>query len=204
MEFTLYVKSFMLGFAIAAPVGVVGMLALNRILTDGLKRGILTGIGAASADGLYAAIAAAIFAVSAFFPPESALWLRLAGGAGLIVFGAFSLLKRPETGYSTAAEKICENRNDFSSAFFLRLANLPVIAVYVCALAGFEALSRLSIISAAGLFSGSLFWWIFMSLFFSSVMGKFLRFHVVMINFLSTFIVIGFGVAFVISAAAGM
>jgi threonine/homoserine/homoserine lactone efflux protein len=46
-----------LGLAIAAPVGPIGLLCIRRSLTQGQWMGLATGMGAATADGLYGAIA---------------------------------------------------------------------------------------------------------------------------------------------------
>ena len=47
----------MIGLAIAAPVGPIGVLCIRRTLADGRLIGLLSGLGAAAADGVYGAIA---------------------------------------------------------------------------------------------------------------------------------------------------
>ncbi|MCE1252901.1 MAG: LysE family translocator, partial [Anaerolineae bacterium] len=54
----IWLKGFILGFSIAAPVGPIGLLCIRRTLADGRLNGFLSGMGAASADGLYGAMAA--------------------------------------------------------------------------------------------------------------------------------------------------
>lgn len=53
----LFLKGLMIGLAIAAPVGPIGILCIQRSLHDGFKIGFMTGIGAALADGTYGLIA---------------------------------------------------------------------------------------------------------------------------------------------------
>lgn len=55
--FTLFFKGLIIGFAIAAPVGPIGVLCIQRSLHDGFKIGLMTGLGAAFADGIYGMIA---------------------------------------------------------------------------------------------------------------------------------------------------
>jgi len=53
----LFLKGLIIGFAIAAPVGPIGILCIHRSLHDGFKIGLMTGLGAALADGVYGLIA---------------------------------------------------------------------------------------------------------------------------------------------------
>ncbi|HLW74994.1 MAG TPA: LysE family transporter, partial [Gammaproteobacteria bacterium] len=56
MEF--FARGLVIGFAIAAPVGPIGMLVIRRTLSDGRLLGLLTGLGAAVADALYGCVGA--------------------------------------------------------------------------------------------------------------------------------------------------
>jgi threonine/homoserine/homoserine lactone efflux protein len=47
---SLLLKGLIIGFAIAAPVGPIGILCIQRSLREGFKVGVLTGMGAATAD----------------------------------------------------------------------------------------------------------------------------------------------------------
>ena len=53
----LFLKGLVIGFCIAAPVGPIGILCINRSLHGGFKSGFFTGCGAATADGVYGLIA---------------------------------------------------------------------------------------------------------------------------------------------------
>ena len=88
-------KGWMLGFAIAAPVGPIGVLCIRRTLADGRLIGFLSGLGAATADMLFAVVAA--FGVTAV---QTALlswrdWLQIAGGLFLLYLGLRTLLAAP-------------------------------------------------------------------------------------------------------------
>ena len=54
----IFLKGLIIGFAIAAPVGPIGLLCIHRALINGFKMGLMTGLGAALADGIYGLIAA--------------------------------------------------------------------------------------------------------------------------------------------------
>jgi threonine/homoserine/homoserine lactone efflux protein len=54
----IFAKGIVIGIAVAAPVGPIGLLCIQRTLSDGLPTGLATGLGAAFADGIFGAIAA--------------------------------------------------------------------------------------------------------------------------------------------------
>ena len=53
MEITILIKGIALGFSIAAPVGPIGILCIQRTLENGRISGLATGLGAATADMIY-------------------------------------------------------------------------------------------------------------------------------------------------------
>ena len=57
MDLALPIRGLAVGLIIAAPVGPVNVLCIQRTLEKGWKSGLLSGFGAALADTLYGAIA---------------------------------------------------------------------------------------------------------------------------------------------------
>lgn len=51
-------QGILMGMAIAAPVGPIGVLCIRYTLTQGRLTGLIAGLGAATADGMYGCIAA--------------------------------------------------------------------------------------------------------------------------------------------------
>src|SRR6267143_5218586 len=92
--FSLLLRGFALGFAIAASPGPIFFLCLRRTLLRGRLYGLVSGLGVATADGLYAAIAAFGFAVLATAVSSGRRPLALAGGAVLIGLGLRILFER--------------------------------------------------------------------------------------------------------------
>ena len=58
MDVSLFLRGFLIGLAIAAPVGPIGVLCIRRTLADGRPVGFVSGLGAASADAVYGSVAA--------------------------------------------------------------------------------------------------------------------------------------------------
>ena len=76
----LILKGLVLGFSIAAPVGPIGVLCIRRTLANGFRSGLVSGLGAATADAIYGTIAAAGLTLVADFLVRQQLWLGLLGG----------------------------------------------------------------------------------------------------------------------------
>jgi threonine/homoserine/homoserine lactone efflux protein len=85
-------RGFILGFAIAASPGPIFFVCLRRTLARGWLNGLVSGLGVATADACYAALAAfGIGAITSVLAGERR-WLALAGGAVLLVLGLRTVL----------------------------------------------------------------------------------------------------------------
>jgi threonine/homoserine/homoserine lactone efflux protein len=85
---------FVLGFAIAASPGPIFFLCLRRTLTRGWLSGLVSGLGVATADGVYGALAAfGIAAANAALVPQRR-WLTLVGGILLVALSLRGLVAR--------------------------------------------------------------------------------------------------------------
>ena len=90
----LFAQSLLIGLSIAAPVGPIGLLTIQRTLQLGPAAGLSTGLGAAAADAVYGAIGA--YGVSAMINALTAARLPLAVGGGVfLLWMAWSILRAP-------------------------------------------------------------------------------------------------------------
>jgi len=83
MEISFLIKGLIIGFSIAAPIGSIGVLCIRRTLADGRMSGLVSGLGAATADAIYGCIAGFGLTFISNFLVSQQLWLRLVGGAFL-------------------------------------------------------------------------------------------------------------------------
>lgn len=92
--FSLLLRGFALGFAVAAAPGPIFFLCVRRTLASGRLTGLFSGFGVATVDGFYAAIATFGVAAltSAFVVGRRPL--AIIGGAVLMALGARILLER--------------------------------------------------------------------------------------------------------------
>jgi len=158
-------KGLAVGLSIAAPVGPIGLLCIRRSLEQGRMAGLATGLGAATADTAFGAIAGfGLTAVSGFLLAHVTS-LRLVGGAALCYLGVRTFLSAP-------ARKAAQAGTDgllsaYGSTVLLTLANPMTILSFVAMFAGFGIALSPNYLAAgtlvAGVFIGSALWWLFLS-----------------------------------------
>jgi threonine/homoserine/homoserine lactone efflux protein len=159
------VKGAVIGFSLAAPVGPIGLLCIRRSLADGRLVGLVTGLGAATADASYGAIAAfGLTAVSSFLVAQK-MWLGLFGGAFLCYLGVRSFTAAPA---STAAQPGTGGLTSaYVSTFVLTLTNPITILSFIPVFAGLGLGVAADFGSAGlvtlGVFLGSALWWLLLS-----------------------------------------
>jgi threonine/homoserine/homoserine lactone efflux protein len=82
-------KGFLIGLLVAAPLGPVAILVMHRVLAEQRRRaGFVSGLGAATADLLYACVAAGLFSFVANLLDQYQIELRIGGALLLVVLGA--------------------------------------------------------------------------------------------------------------------
>ncbi len=163
-----FIKGFMIGFAIAAPVGPIGVLCIRRTLAHGIRSGLASGTGAAVADAAYGAVAAfGLTAVSSFLQQFSTP-LQVAGGAFLLWLGIRTFLQKPASDAAAAVQGQLhtwkEVAQDFSSTVFLTLTNPATILSFIAIFSGLGIVQGspdygLSALMVLGVFLGSFAWW---------------------------------------------
>ena len=155
-----------LGFSIAAPVGPVGALTIRRTLAQGRLAGFLTGLGAATADSFYGAVAAfGLTFVTGFLMAQQG-WLTLVGGLFLCYLGAATFLAKPAP--IEHAPPISTLLGAYASTVLLTLTNPATILSFMGIYAGLglrEAVASYGSASAFvfGVFVGSAAWWLLLS-----------------------------------------
>jgi threonine/homoserine/homoserine lactone efflux protein len=158
-------KGVIIGFSIAAPVGPIGVLCIRRSLAEGRQIGLATGLGAATADAAYGAVASFGLTVISSFLVGHRLWLNFLGGLFLCYLGLRTFMSKP-------SEQAAEVRGGglfsaFLSTLFLTLTNPMTILSFVAVFAGFGLGASPDFFSASamvlGVFVGSALWWLLLS-----------------------------------------
>lgn len=166
MELTFFWKGLILGFAVAAPVGPIGLLCIRRSLALGSRHGFATGLGAAAADTFYGVVAGfGLTAISSALISQR-FWIQLIGGFFLAYIGLKTFFSKP--GSKQAEAESSTLLGSFLSSLFLTVTNPMTILSFVAAFAGLGlADANGSYLTASalvvGVFIGSTAWWLILS-----------------------------------------
>jgi len=168
-------RGLVVGVAIAAPVGPIGLLCIRRTLAHGPAAGIASGLGAATADGVYGLVAAFGLGLAAAMMANEAP-LRLAGAA-LLLWLAWTTWRdrapaaeaRAAGGVDAAAALPAPRAGSLAGAwagtFALTMANPATILSFagvIAALGPGGTAGGLWLV--AGVFLGSAAWWVGLAL----------------------------------------
>jgi threonine/homoserine/homoserine lactone efflux protein len=191
----IFLRGFLMGISIAAPVGPIGVLCIRRTLSDGKLAGFLSGMGAATADMVYGAIAAFGLTVVTNLLVENKFWLQLIGGGFLLYLGVKTFFEKP-------AERAAQARQSgyfgaYLSTFFLTIANPMTIISFVAIFAGTLFIGKATaspLALVAGVFAGSATWWLTLSFGVGLLRGRLNQNFMTWINRVSGAAIFAFGI----------
>lgn len=198
----LFLKGMGLGISIAAPVGPIGVLCIQRTLKKGFPSGFFSGLGAATADLLYGGLAG-----------FGALWLgnhlvrlqtplRIVGGSILILMGVRAFFQKEQQAASTGKSRGLAG--DYFSTFLLTLTN-PITIFSFAAVYGGLGLSSAETstwqmgLLVVGVFVGSVAWWLTLSSLVSLLRGRFKPQFYKVINKIAGAVLVGFGISLLLA-----
>lgn len=168
MDLTFFIRGLVIGLAIAAPVGAIGLLCIRRTLADGRLAGFVSGLGAATADAFYGAVAAlGLTAVSGALIAHK-LAITLVGGLFLCYLGVRTFLTEPATGSGKGDLSRRGLLVAYGSTLALTLTNPTTILSFVAIFAGLGLATGTgdrtsALVMVVGVFSGSALWWLVLS-----------------------------------------
>ena len=157
-------KAILIGICVAIPIGPVLVLVLEKTLSRGRWTGVVTGVGSALVDTMYAT--AGLFALSLVsglidrYQP----WIMLAGGLLVVAVGCFMSLSKAETGKSVSKLKTRYTAVGYAfQAMGCALSNPGAIAVMFAALA-FAGLDAVTVSAPVWgvllcVFAGEMLYW---------------------------------------------
>ena len=163
----MFLKGLILGFSIAAPVGPIGLLCIQRTLSRGRLHGFVSGLGVAAADTCYGLVAAFGLGAATSFLLGMQFWLQLVGGLFLIGLG-FKIARSIPGTKSAAGDTEPGLLHAWASIFMLTLANPATILSFVAAFVALGLGSQphgaaAGLLLVAGVFLGSAAWWLILS-----------------------------------------
>lgn len=192
----LFLQSLLIGLSIAAPVGPIGLLVIQRTLQRGRFIGLVTGLGAAVADAAYGAVGA--FGVTSLIDWLQSMRLPLAlGGGAFLLWLAWKSWTAPVATEAAHVPGSADSRGAlpaFLGTFLLTLSNPATIFSFI---AIFGTLGARTEVSSPwpmiiGVLIGSALWWLFLSALITRLRERFDRVWRLRVNRASAVLLAGF------------
>lgn len=202
MDIVLFIKGIVAGFIIAAPVGPVGILCVQRTLSHGLAIGLAPGVGGAVADTIFGAVAAFGLTFIADVLIRNDTWMRLGGGILLLILGIHGCLKK--VSQESAPPSVRGATGDAISAFMLTITNPITILTFSPVFLAVGAVVAKDDRPAAwtlilGVLAGSCLWWLVLCLLASLFRKRLNASRMVIIHRVSAGLILFFGVLVLLS-----
>lgn len=135
MNISFVFKGLVIGFSIAAPVGAIGVLCIRRSLVKGPLSGFLTGLGAATADACYGAVAGFGITIISNFLLSYRVLLQSVGIVFLAYLGIKTFLEKPPADILGTAQS-SGLWIDYLSTVALTITNPMTIISFMAVFAG--------------------------------------------------------------------
>ena len=182
-------QSFVLGLGIAMPVGPIGVLVIKRSLTEGRNIGVASGLGAASADGIYGLVATLGLGLISSLLAGVQFYTRLIGGVSLLYL-AWTIY-RAKPSQNAAQARGSSWWGAYLSTLALTLSNPATILFFFGVVAGLGVRGSAWAI-VLGFILGSASWWITLSVVASAFGTRLTPANLRVVNLVSSLVILGF------------
>lgn len=170
--FSTFLSGVVIGLTVAAPVGPMGILCIQRTLTCGAATGLATGIGAATVHLAYSALA--VLGLATLAKPwieAHSLFLGILSGLTLFWF-AMRMRRSSMSVHGSGPPGQVPLINAYVSAIGLGFANPLTVVLFLAALHTFSGKAAAPSL-VAGVFVGSALWWTLLSTAMAVVRSRF-------------------------------
>ena len=204
MDPALALRGFVLGFTIAAAVGPISLLVIRRTLAEGQRYGLVSGLGVATADATYGAIAA--FGLSAITDVlvNARQVLGLVGGVFLLWL-AWRTIRSAPTETATVPTECRGYAGAYFSILGLTLANPMTILSFGALFAGLGVTSGATgdaAVVVLGVLLGSTTWWVVLTTAVALMRRRITPAWIHRINLASGVVIGAFAIVAIASAVA--
>ncbi|MDA3780086.1 MAG: LysE family transporter [Bacteroidales bacterium] len=205
MELVFLFKGLVVGFVASIPLGPVGVLSIQRTINKGLSSGVISGMGAAFVDTIYAIIAILGISYIINFIEQQQLYIELIGGSVLIFLGFRIFRTNPIKQLRRHRKNKSSYIEDFFSIVFLTLSNPLAVFLFIAAFAGLGMAGTnedqtSSILIIIGVFFGAVLWWLVLSSLVELFRAKFRLKQLWWINKIAGLAILAFGIIIFFSA----
>ncbi len=191
-----------IGVLVAAPVGPVNVLCIQRAIERGFWGGLAAGIGAMLGDGLIALFASlGVGAISGAIEYHRAA-IQIIGGLALIGFGIKLYVSPPALAAISAeadgASSLRDYAWDIPKTFFLTITNPGAVLGLFAIFGGISTFVEVhsyvdALTMVASIMGGSFMWWLGLSHLIGRLRHKFSAKHLAYTNRVAGILLCGFG-----------
>lgn len=201
----MFIKGVVMGLLGSIPLGPIGVLCIQRTLSKKFRSGFYSGLGAASADTIFAIIAIFFYSIVMSFIESRMQLMTLFGGIVIMAIGMSIYFKKSHLHIRNNRAKSNNYYKDFFSTMGLTIANPAYILVFLALFATVgvdnQSLSLLNgVLVIFGVFCGATLWWLTLTYIINKIRRKFRPRHLVIINKVAGIVIFGLGVVAVVSA----
>ncbi|MGD9785911.1 MAG: LysE family translocator [Hyphomicrobiaceae bacterium] len=191
-----------IGVLVAAPVGPVNVLCIQRAIERGFWGGVAAGLGAVLGDGLIALFAALGVGAISSTVSDYRTAIQIVGGLALALFGLKLYLTKPRLDMLHPSHAENASLKDFAwdipQTFFLTITNpgavLGLFAIFGGVSTFVEVKSYVDALTmVAAIMGGSLAWWIGLSHLIGRIRHKLTGERLGLVNRIAGFLLIVFG-----------
>ena len=158
-------KGMLIGMIASAPMGPVGVLCVQRTLNKGRWFGLVTGIGAAVSDIIYACITGfgMAFVMDFVNNEQNKFYLQIVGSALLLAFGIYTWRSDPTKNIHTSGKQKGTLWYNTWTAFLVTFSNPLIIFLFMVLFAQFAFVIPdrpfEMFVGFASIVAGALLWW---------------------------------------------
>ncbi len=203
------IQGFIVGFLASVTLGPVGVMCIQRTLSKGRLSGLISGLGAAVADTIYAIAAFFFISLVGSFIEEHMTILTIIGGVCVGAVGTRIVMTNPVMQMRRNRNRKTDFWQDFISIFLLTFTNPAFIFWLIVLFSAFnlqydptaEEMTRVAtgVLTIGGFMGGAVFWWYLLTSLISMLSRKFKPIHLLWINRITGSIIILLGLWAVIS-----
>ncbi len=174
------VKGVIIGIVASAPMGPVGVLCIQRTLNKGRVYGLITGVGAAFSDLLYALLTG--YGLNLLYDvisnPSTVYWMQLIGAIIMFVFGLHTFRLNPVQNTRNVSRNKSSLLRNGITGFFITLSNPMIILLFLALFSPLKfVIPEMSLpyqcFGYLSIFGGAILWWFFITYVVSKLRERF-------------------------------
>jgi len=174
----LFFKGLIIGVMVSIPLGPIGLMIVRKTVNKNRLSGVMSGLGVALADSMYAVIAGFSLTYILNFIKSHILIFQIIGAAVLILLGLNIFFKNPIKELRKFRRKGGSYLQDFIFSFLITLSNPAAVFIFLAILTGSGIVLSISepydaFFIIAGVFTGGSFWWLTLVITIGSFKHKF-------------------------------